>query len=128
MEGQKPIFSVRRSSIIGRSRLTVEVYRGAGGPKEFHIEGSFSQRCCTVYGSDRETVAEIKRKVVPPANVVLGKEVFCLCLRPGFDGAFAMGLVLVLDQINGPDHIDDGDDDNNNSGHLASVLSWPLRS
>eukprot|EP00268_Persea_americana_P047787 TRINITY_DN50060_c0_g1_i1.p1 TRINITY_DN50060_c0_g1~~TRINITY_DN50060_c0_g1_i1.p1 ORF type:complete len:217 (+),score=34.15 TRINITY_DN50060_c0_g1_i1:266-916(+) len=108
MDGQKPIFSVRRSSIIGRSSVTVEVYKGPDGPKEFQIEGSFSNRCCTVYSSDRETVAEIKRKVAPPANVVLGKDVFCLCLKPGFDGAFAMGLVLVLDQINGRDAVDDG--------------------
>lgn len=108
MDGQKPIFSVRRSSIIGRSSVTVEVYKGPDGSKEFQIEGSFSNRCCTVYSSDRETVAEIKRKVAPPANVVLGKDVFCLCLKPGFDGAFAMGLVLVLDQINGRDAVDDG--------------------
>ena len=29
-------------------------------------------------------------------------------IKAGFDGAFAMGLVLVLDQINGEDYVDDG--------------------
>ncbi|XP_068653109.1 protein LURP-one-related 5-like [Aristolochia californica] len=98
-DGQKPIFSVRRSSIIGRSSVTVEVY----GPQmeEYQIEGYFAHRCCTFYNSSRDPVAEIKRKVAASANVVLDKDVFLLCVKPGFDGAFAMGLVLVLDQING---------------------------
>ncbi|KAF8393184.1 hypothetical protein HHK36_021425 [Tetracentron sinense] len=111
-EGQKPIFSVRRSSIIGRSSMTVDVYGNPG--EEYHIEGSYSQRCCTVYYTShqnalKEPVAEIKRKVDASTNVVLGKDVFSLCLKPGFDAAFVMGLVLVLDQING-DSADDGDD------------------
>jgi anaerobic selenocysteine-containing dehydrogenase len=46
-------------------------------------------------------VAVIKRKVDPSTHVMLGKDVFWLCVRPGFDGAFAMGLVLVLDQMYG---------------------------
>ncbi|OUZ99878.1 LURP1-like domain [Macleaya cordata] len=113
MEGQKPIFSVRRSSIIGRSSVAVDVYGNPG--EEYQIDGSFPQRCCTIYdtsqnsSTSREVVAEIKRKVDASANVVLGKDVFALCLKPGFDGAFAMGLVLVLDQING-DYIDDGEE------------------
>uniref|UniRef100_A0A7C8ZT03 Uncharacterized protein n=1 Tax=Opuntia streptacantha TaxID=393608 RepID=A0A7C8ZT03_OPUST len=68
--------------------------------EEYHIEGSFSNRCCTVYDAmTREVVAEIRRKVDASANVVLGKDVFSLLVKPGFDAAFAMGLVLVLDQI-----------------------------
>ena len=35
------------------------------------------------------------------------EEVFTLCVKAGFDGAFAMGLVLVLDQINGDDGVVD---------------------
>ncbi|KAI6689941.1 hypothetical protein NL676_026769 [Syzygium grande] len=97
--GQKPIFSVRRSSIIGYSGVTVEVYGSPG--EEYQIEGSFAQRNCTIFNADREPVAEIRRKVDASTNVVLGKDVFSLCVKPGFDGAFAMGLVLVLDRITG---------------------------
>ncbi|XP_052175839.1 protein LURP-one-related 5-like [Diospyros lotus] len=104
VEGQKPMFSVRRSSIIGRSSVTVEVY---GGGEEYQIEGSFGQRCCTITEvATKQQVAEIRRKVDASSNVVLGKDVFSLCVKPGFDAAFAMGLVLVLDQING-DYEDD---------------------
>ncbi|PIA57017.1 hypothetical protein AQUCO_00600026v1 [Aquilegia coerulea] len=110
LEGEKPIFSVRRSSIIGRSSVTVEVY--GDSTEEYLIDGSFSQRSCTFFNASRETVAEIRRKVDASANVVLGKDVFSLWVKPGFDGAFAMGLVLILDQINGVlDYgYDDGDD------------------
>ncbi|TKY48070.1 LURP-one-related 12 [Spatholobus suberectus] len=106
VDGDKPIFSVKRASILGRSRasLTVEMYDNPG--EEYQIEGCFSQRCCTVFNMMKESVAEIRRKVDPTTNVVLGKEVFSLCVKPGFDAAFAMGFVLVLDQINGEDHVD----------------------
>ncbi|XP_077220616.1 protein LURP-one-related 12-like [Tasmannia lanceolata] len=105
IEGQKPMFSVRHSSIIGRSSVTVELYgkdnsNNRPPVEEYQIEGSFSHRCCTFYDSSRNSVAEIKRKVASCANIVLGKDVFCLCLKPGFDCAFAMGVILVLDQIN----------------------------
>ncbi|KAK9102025.1 hypothetical protein Sjap_019279 [Stephania japonica] len=101
-EGQKALFSVRRSSIIGRSAVTVELY-GNPGDEFFQIEGSFPSRCCTVYNMAREAVAEIKRKVDASTHVVLGRDVFWLCVKGGFDSAFAMGLVLILDQINGDD-------------------------
>ncbi|XP_059643675.1 protein LURP-one-related 5-like [Cornus florida] len=98
-EGQQPIFSVRRSSIVGRSSMTVEVFGETG--EEYQIEGSFCQRSCTIFNAAKESMAEIRRKVDASAHVMLGKDVFSLCLKPGFDSAFAMGLVLVLDQIYG---------------------------
>ncbi|XP_031259736.1 protein LURP-one-related 12-like [Pistacia vera] len=105
VEGQKPIFSVRRSSIIGRSSVTVEMYENPG--EEYQIEGNFAQRCCTIFNAMKESVAEIRRKVDASTQVMLGKDVFSLCVKPGFDGAFAMGLVLVLDRINGYDNFED---------------------
>ncbi|KAF5787107.1 putative tubby-like protein [Helianthus annuus] len=85
--------------------MTVELF--GERTEEYQIEGQFANRNCTIYDSAKETMAEIRRKVDATTNVTLGKDVFLLTLKPGFDGAFAMGLVLVLDQING----DDGDDD-----------------
>nr|CAN65825.1 hypothetical protein VITISV_034997 [Vitis vinifera] len=105
IDGKKPIFSVKRSSIIGRSGVTVEMYSNPG--EDYQIEGSFSHRCCTIFNATKESVAEIRRKVDASTHVMLGKDVFTLCLKPGFDGAFAMGLVLVLDQIS-DDYEDDG--------------------
>lgn len=97
---------MRRSSIIGRCSVAVEVYDNPG--EEYQIEGSFANRCCTIFNTEKVSVAEIRRKVDASTNVVLGKDVFSLCIKQGFDGAFAMGLVLVLDQINGVDTVEDG--------------------
>ncbi|XP_010472987.1 PREDICTED: protein LURP-one-related 5 isoform X2 [Camelina sativa] len=109
-DGQKPIFGVRRSSIIGRNSVTVEVY-GDYMCGEYLIEGSFGQRSCTVVEAEtRRKVAEIRRKVDASTNVMLGKDVFSLNVKPGFDGAFAMGLVLVLDQIYGDDLLELGEE------------------
>ncbi|KAK6128001.1 hypothetical protein DH2020_038262 [Rehmannia glutinosa] len=102
---QTPLFSVHRSSMIGRSSMAVEVYTKPG--EEYQIDGSFGLRKCTILNADREAVAEIRRKVDSYANLELGKEVFLLSLKPGFDGAFAMGLVLILDQIQGANYEDD---------------------
>ncbi|KAF5749624.1 protein LURP-one-related 12-like [Tripterygium wilfordii] len=110
LEGQHPIFSVYKSSIIGQSNLMVEVH---GDPsEEYQVKGSFSRRCCKIYNTSLgapsdDHVAEIKRKVDPSTNVMLGKDVFWLCVKPGFDGAFGMGLVLILDQVYGDDTYDD---------------------
>ncbi|THU58580.1 hypothetical protein C4D60_Mb03t15870 [Musa balbisiana] len=120
-EGQKPLFAVRRSSIFGsdRSGFAVEVYSCGGSEEkgedeeeeeEYRIEGSFPQRCCRVFyesgGGGKGAVvmvAEIKRKVDACSHVVLGRDVFSLCLGPRCDAAFAMGLIIVLDRISGDD-------------------------
>lgn len=103
-DGSNPIFSVRRTSMIGRCTVTVEVCGNPG--EEYQIEGSFATRSCTILNTVKEAVAEIRRKVDASTDVVLGKDVLSLCLKPGFDGAFAMGLVLILDQINGYDSVE----------------------
>ncbi|KAK6248370.1 hypothetical protein QUC31_019935 [Theobroma cacao] len=123
MENENPIFCVRRSSIIGRSSVVVGVYGDPG--EEYQTEGSFPQRCCTIYStclerSSKEPTAEIKRKVDPSTDLLLGKDVFLLCLRPRFDSAFAMGLVLILDQM-----FDDDTDDDDEKMDLVAEDSSP---
>ena len=83
--------------------------------EEYEIKGSYSRRKCTLYkflkeSSSREPKAEIKRKVDPSTNVVLGKDVFALIVKAGFDCAFAMGFVLILDQMYGNDEDNDNDE------------------
>ncbi|KAK2351266.1 hypothetical protein P8452_29957 [Trifolium repens] len=107
-DGDKPIFNVRRSSIIARSRTTVTVEVHDNPNMEYLIEGCFPQRCCKIFNATKKLVAEIRRKVDPTTSVMLGKEVFMLCVQPDFDVSFAMGLVLVLDQINGENFFDNG--------------------
>ncbi|XLR42770.1 hypothetical protein HN51_026797 [Arachis hypogaea] len=108
IDGDKALLSMKRTSLIGRSRASfiVEVYDKPG--VEYHIEGCFSQRCCKIYNAAKKLMAEIRRKVDSTTSVMLGKEVFSLCVKPGFDGALAMGLVLFLDQINGENYFESG--------------------
>lgn len=89
--------------------MAVEVYDRDG--VEYLIEGCFRQRWCKVLNAAKEVVAEIRRKVDPTTSVMLGKEVFWLCVKPGFDAAFAMGLVLVLDEMNGENYFVDRTED-----------------
>ncbi|XP_073274790.1 protein LURP-one-related 12-like [Primulina huaijiensis] len=117
-EGQKPQFSIRRSSIIGRSSVAVDVY--ISPIVEYHIEGSFGCRNCKILNEENEAVAEIRSKVDSSTNVVLGKDVFLLSLKPGFDGAFAMGLVFVLDRIHGEE---EGVGDNGSRVGVAPIIS-----
>ncbi|KAL2928102.1 Protein LURP-one-related 5 [Bienertia sinuspersici] len=70
-------------------------------------------------------MAEVRRKVDVSSNVMLGKDVFALHVKPGFDAAFAMGLVLVLDQISSDGIVDaiissesDGSHASNGSDHF----------
>jgi len=50
-------------------------------------------------------VAQIKLKVDPIRDIEFGRDVFSLVVKAGFDAAFAMGLVLALDRINGDDDV-----------------------
>lgn len=111
---QEPIFSIFKSSIIGQFNLVATMCNDPS--EEYHTEGSFSNGSCaiSIYNTNssdgssttRELVAKIKRKVDPKTKVMLGKDVFLLCLKPWMDGAFVMALVLVLDRLGGFD-IDD---------------------
>ena len=114
-DGQKPLFSARRSSILGGAAAgaVVELLPPpsssppGAAPELLRVDGSFARRCCRVVAAPRaegekaKLVAEIRRKVDEGTRVVMGRDVFVLKLIPGFDAAFAMGIVLVLDQIAG---------------------------
>uniref|UniRef100_A0ACD5WH98 Uncharacterized protein n=1 Tax=Avena sativa TaxID=4498 RepID=A0ACD5WH98_AVESA len=113
-DGQRPLFSARRPSILGGAGRGAVIELSASAA-ELRVEGSFARRCCRVVGKGGEdgeetVVAEIRRKVDAGARVVMGRDVFVLRVGPGFDAAFAMGIVLVLDQIAGDEAYDGGED------------------
>ncbi|KAK3138330.1 hypothetical protein QOZ80_5AG0367430 [Eleusine coracana subsp. coracana] len=115
-QGQKPVFSARRSSILGHgtgaAAVLVDLLSPAAQATEFRVDGSFPRRSCRVVASSKAgvaeaeeeedvVVAEVRRKVDEDSHVVMGRDVFVLWVRAGFDAAFAMGIVLVLDRITG---------------------------
>ncbi|KAJ7944976.1 Protein LURP-one-related like [Quillaja saponaria] len=76
------------------------VYREASDKRyAYAIQGSYSHRSCKVLDQSKRLVAEIKRKETITGGISFGIEVFQLIVHPGFDPGFAMGLVLLLDQM-----------------------------
>ncbi|KAL2348008.1 hypothetical protein Fmac_002008 [Flemingia macrophylla] len=102
---ETPICCVRKhvSILHGNTNVKACVYRGASLSDKhcvaFTIEGSYAHRTCKVLDECRRVVAEIKRKEANSKNVSFGIEIFQLIVHPGFDPAFAMALVLLLDQM-----------------------------
>ncbi|XP_020204669.1 protein LURP-one-related 17 [Cajanus cajan] len=102
---ESPICCVRKHVNIlhGNTNVKAYVYRGASLSDKrcaaFTIEGSYAHRTCKVLDECRRVVAEIRRKEANTKNVSFGIEIFQLIVHPGFDSAFAMALVLLLDQM-----------------------------
>ncbi|XP_042480040.1 protein LURP-one-related 8-like [Macadamia integrifolia] len=64
------------------------------------IQGSYERRSCEVVDDESgEVFAEIKRKDANIKGISFGLDVFHLNVRSGFNPAFAMSLVLLLDQM-----------------------------
>ncbi|RDX93951.1 Protein LURP-one-related 12, partial [Mucuna pruriens] len=85
MNGDKPIFSVERASIIRLLcvSLTMVLYDNLG--EEYQIEWCFSQRFYTIFNVIKESVVEIRHKIDPPLALCLGRTA----------SLFALSLVLM---------------------------------
>lgn len=99
-----PQFAVKKHVNLIGSRSLVHVTACCPGAAKsclsYEVEGSYSRRCCAVYDDQRRQLAQIKRKEAA-AGVALGADVFSLIVEPGFDAAFAMAVVILLDQMFG---------------------------
>lgn len=117
----KPLFTARKHTNILNTKCLAQVlsyedgracerYSGwrkinIGGHKynkkevAYEMEGSYAQRCCTVYDSNRRKVAEMKRKESVGGGVAFGADVFRLIVQPHMDTTVAMAFVILLDQM-----------------------------
>ncbi|KAJ4954702.1 hypothetical protein NE237_011485 [Protea cynaroides] len=108
-KAKKPIYWGRKHvNLLQRRKdpnVLARVFRGSSNSSEngnggLVIEGSYEKRSCQVVDDElREVVAEIKRKDDCIHGISFGLDVFLLIVRPGFNLAFAMSLVLLLDQM-----------------------------
>ncbi|KAK8697748.1 hypothetical protein V6N13_113886 [Hibiscus sabdariffa] len=95
-----PRFSVKKSVNILRNKCLAYVNNQRNNIM-YEIEGSYSQRNCTVYDDKRRPVAEIKRKEAV-GGVAFGTDVFRLIVRPDYiTQESAMALLILLDQMFG---------------------------
>ncbi|RDX61646.1 Protein LURP-one-related 17 [Mucuna pruriens] len=102
---ESPVCCVRKRVNIldGKPKVQAYVYRISSDSGKRHaaftVEGSYAHRTCKVLDEYKKAVAEIKRKEANSKDVSFGIEIFQLVVYPGFDPSFAMGLVLLLDQM-----------------------------
>lgn len=94
---ENPMFTVRKNMMSRRCQLA----SCFDNKLCLQIEGSYSQRCCSVYDEKRRRVAEIKQKEASVKGVAFGKDVFRLEMQPGFDAPLGMAIVILLDQMYG---------------------------
>jgi len=100
-DAQKPLFVVRKASLRISSKNLADVYmRSSAKSKKpgYRVEGCYAKRSFTLLNSFNEVVAEVKPKQVR-SDIRLGGDVFNLTVRPGYNQAFVMGLIIVLEQI-----------------------------
>eukprot|EP01018_Ginkgo_biloba_P036917 Gb_03478 [translate_table: standard] len=106
VEGQKPAFTVKRSSMLG-IKSPVQVFMSSGYLKkqsDYYVQGSFRERSCTIHSSDSTIAAQVSRKCAT-SKIMLERDVFSLVVQPGYDQAFIMGLIIVLDHLSHEDCI-----------------------
>ncbi|OIV94924.1 hypothetical protein TanjilG_22121 [Lupinus angustifolius] len=101
-EIESPICCVKKHMNIlpgNPNNIQAYVYRSDKQCVAFTIEGSYAHRTCKVLDKYKRVVAEIKKKEANTKHVSFGMDIFQLVVQPGFDPAFAMALVLLLDQM-----------------------------
>jgi len=107
-DAPKPLFVMRKaSSLLIPTKSLAEVYMCSSAKKnkkkkaahcDYRVEGCYSKRSFTLFNSFNEVVAEVKRKQARSDEITLGADVFSLTASPGYDQAFVMGLIIVLDR------------------------------
>ncbi|KAJ1271208.1 hypothetical protein BS78_06G111000 [Paspalum vaginatum] len=63
---------------------------------DFEISGSFADRDCTIVDCTRKIVAQMGRK-----EMIRGKDFYHVEVQPGYDQAFIIGVMAILDNIHG---------------------------
>ncbi|GMH09364.1 hypothetical protein Nepgr_011205 [Nepenthes gracilis] len=99
---QQPICCVKKHVNILHAVPSVlaDVFLGREDKRPAYvIEGSYLKRSCKVIDKWRNIAAEIRQKETTNGSASFGSEVFQLIVRPGFDAALSMAMVLLLDQM-----------------------------
>eukprot|EP00253_Pinus_taeda_P029737 PITA_29737 len=102
---RKPLFVMRRaSSLLIPTKSLAKVYMCSSTERNrskahcnYRVEGCYGKRSFTLLNRFNEVVAEVKPKQVR-SEITLGVDVFNLTVSPGYDQAFVMGLIIVLDR------------------------------
>ncbi|KAH9309843.1 hypothetical protein KI387_037754 [Taxus chinensis] len=95
---QEIVFTVKKSSIF-QLKTALDVFLVSNTDqkvRDFHVEGSYFDRQCTILQGDR-VVAEMKREFTMRNELL--KNRFAVMVEAGVDCAFIVALVIILDEI-----------------------------
>ncbi|XP_047086696.1 protein LURP-one-related 6-like [Lolium rigidum] len=99
-EPSKPVFTLQDPKVLlscmpGDVRVTVEP-KGRKRQWDYEVTGSFPERACAVKSRAGHVVAQIGMK-----GMMAGRDFYHVVVQPGYDQAFVIGVIAILDNTNG---------------------------
>ncbi|KAK1440422.1 hypothetical protein QVD17_06249 [Tagetes erecta] len=113
------IFSTKTPIIMQTTNVHVFLANKIGSKDcfDFKIKGSWSNKSCTIYLGDSETIIAQMHKMEPSENV---KEKCMVKVYPNVDYAFVVTLMLIFEAMN-PSDADNVDDENHNDTNADTL-------
>ena len=90
----KLIFTLREPKQCLVTKSAIKVSLEPNKHWDFEVKGSFIEKSCTINDRKGDIIAEVR--VNEPIN-----DVYQVVVQPGYDQAFVIGIIAVLDNING---------------------------
>ncbi|KAL4606407.1 hypothetical protein ACB092_09G100300 [Castanea dentata] len=75
---------------------------------DFKVEGSRFKKSYVIYAGDTSMVIARMRKKQTAESILIRKDYFMVTVYPDIDYAFIVALIVILDEINHPKHVDSG--------------------
>ncbi|XP_072980085.1 protein LURP-one-related 6-like [Typha angustifolia] len=76
-------------------RISLEL-KGNKKGWDFEVTGSFHERACTIKDRRGKVVAQVEMK-----EMMASKDFYKVVVQPGYDQAFVIGVIAILDNIHG---------------------------
>ncbi|XP_008782601.1 protein LURP-one-related 6-like [Phoenix dactylifera] len=95
----KLVFSLRepKSRLLTKSAIKISIDAKENGKDgNFEVKGSFSERACTIMDRRGNVVAQVGLK-----ETMANKDFYHVVVQPGYDQAFVIGVIAILDNIHG---------------------------
>ncbi|XP_051114149.1 protein LURP-one-related 6-like [Andrographis paniculata] len=89
-ESSKLVFTLREPNSCCSSKSPIRI---SAGSKTFEVRGDFSEGSCAIVDAAGQLIAQI--------GVKISVDLYHLRIMPGIDQAFVVGVIAVLDYVNG---------------------------
>lgn len=96
----RPVFTLRepKHSLVNcKVKISVEPQRNSDW--DFDLKGSFVDRDCAIRDRGGNVVAQLSVK--EEIRAMASKDLYNVVVQPGYDQAFVVGIIAILDYIHG---------------------------